>query len=354
MGLVKNSAVVMTGVILSNALAYAFHFIAGRMLGPDDYGVFGSLMAIFMIIALPAAAIGYGITKFTAKYDSNSELNKINALRKRLQKDILIIGSSTLLLLILCSKLIANYLKLDSHVPVIIVGLSLVTVFLLPVNRGVLQGLRKFKIYSLNITSEAFARVMLLVILLYLGYGVNGAIISYGLAYLIAFFLIFPFIKDIKSAEANEVQINFKKIYGFIFLVLIVNLVIQGIINIPTIFIKHYYTEEFTGFWTAALNVARISLFASSAIVLVMFPEIAASKDGNIQKKIFWQSSLLVLISCSGIAVIFFIFPQIILQLLYGIEFLGAMPLLKWMGVVMILIGLIQLWANYWLATKEY
>ena len=63
MGLVKNSSIVVAGIIISNLLAFVFHIYVGRVLGPAEYGVFGALMALFLIIALPAGAISSAITK---------------------------------------------------------------------------------------------------------------------------------------------------------------------------------------------------------------------------------------------------------------------------------------------------
>ena len=52
MSLIKHSSILIVGVIISNGLAYVFHFIAGKMLGPEGYGEFGALMALLLVVAL--------------------------------------------------------------------------------------------------------------------------------------------------------------------------------------------------------------------------------------------------------------------------------------------------------------
>ncbi len=351
MGLLKNSSIVVAGVMISNILAYVFHIYVGRSLGPADYGVFGALMALFMIIALPAGAISYAITKFTAKFNFKKQYNKIGILRKKITKRVWVYSIILFLIISLCSRLIANFLKIDSVVPILFVGFTLIFAMILPVNRGILQGMKKFKIYSWNTIIESAARLGLVMLLLFFGLKVNGAILAYGLGYLIAFLFIFPFIKETK-VEKKEF-LDMQQIYKFIFLVLIVNLILQGIINLPTIFIKHFLSSEFTGYWTAALTLARATLFVSTGIIIVMFPEVAEKENHEDKKRIFKKALFLTLLTSIGIAIIYLSIPHIFINLLYGSEFLSAVPILRWMGLAMIGIACLQLSLNYWLAGKE-
>jgi len=98
------------------------------------------------------------------------------------------------------------------------------------------------------------------------------------------------------------------------------------------------------------LSIARISLFITGSVSLVMFPEIAGEKEQNNKKKIFKKAAILVFIASSCMALIFFVMPQFLIQSLYGSAYFGAVPILKVMGFVMILIGLLQLWVDYLLA----
>ena len=341
------------GVIVSNLLAYAFHFIAGRMLGPEDYGVFGALMALFLLVALPVGSIGIAITKFTSKYFVEKRFGQIAWLRKKIQHDVLIFSVIMLSLIILFSGNLAKFLNIASNTSVITVGIILVSALVLPINRGLLQGMKKFQIYSWNTIIESFSRLILLIGLLYMGFGVNGAIMAYGLAYFIAFILIFPFIKETKVAIETSEQMPLKPIYKYMFLVLMVNLILQSIINVPSLFVKHYYSSEFTGYWTAALNIARISLFITAAIAVVMFPEIAGEKENKTKRRIFTKAASLVILISVGMAVVFVVIPKFLIQTLYGNDFIGAAPILKWMGLAMIFVGLLQLWTSYFLAGRK-
>ncbi|MEI6816815.1 MAG: oligosaccharide flippase family protein [Bacteroidota bacterium] len=353
MSLLKNSTIVMSGVVATNIFAYGFHFIAARMLGPDAYGEFGALIALLLMMILPAGAIGAAITKYTARYSADNQNGKITILRNKIQKNVLVISGIILLIIIAFSKIIADYMKIPSVIPIIIIGFSMVFALLLPINRGVLQGLKMFQVLSINSVLEAFIRILLLAALLFNGLGVNGALISYGLSSLVAFFIIFPYLKGPKNEITEYNAIEIKPIYRFAFHVFIITIVLQSIQNIPSIFIKHYYTDEFTGNWTAALNLARLSLFITGAISSVMFPEIVREKEVHVKRKIFYKATLLVCLVTSAMAIIFIFLPELLIKMLYGKDYLEAVPILKWMGFAMIPFGLLQLRMDYFLASLK-
>src|ERR1043165_8860800 len=110
MSLLKNSTIVMTGVVISNLLAYVFHFIAGRMLGPHDYGVFGALMALFGLVVLPVTALGYAISKYTSRFHQENQFRNIALIRKKIQNAVLVFSAMMLVIIVIFSQHIANFL----------------------------------------------------------------------------------------------------------------------------------------------------------------------------------------------------------------------------------------------------
>ena len=350
MGLTRNSSIITFGIIVSNILAYVFHIVVGRALGPTDYGEFGALISLYLIISLPSSALSSAVTKYSAKYNAKGEFSRIGVLRNSLRKKALILGIIIFLVVSIFSYLISSFLNVNIF-SVLIVGLTLIFSLILPINRGVLQGMKKFKILSMNNILESVCRLALAFIFIFLGFIENGVVLAYGLAYLLAFIFILPFIKETKSRKKLE-KSELGKIYRFIFIVLIANLLIQLIINLPTLFIKHFYSAEFTGLWTAALTLARTSLFVTGGIALVMFPEVAEKDNHNDKKNVFKKALLLTLIVSIGAGLCFILFGNLAVSILYGNSYLGAVPILEWMGLTMIPLGVLQLWINYLVARR--
>jgi len=352
MSLVKNSTIVVIGTLVANVLAYCFHFFAGRMLGPDAYGIFGALMALFLVAAIPLEALSGAIIKYTARFQSHNEPEKTAALRKKIFKDVFVFIAVLLVCTFVFSNFIASFIKIDSIIPIIILGVILAFSALLTVNTGLLFGLKKYQIFSISTIIESSSRLVFLLLFLVIGLGYNGAVLSYGLAYMVSFLFILPFIKETNSSAAavGTVKIEMKPIYTFAVKMLAIIIFQQSLLNVPSLFVKHYYSDEFTGFWTAALNIAKMSLFISTAISQVMLPEISGEKDAVKKKEMFGKAIVIHLLTSSAVAFVFYFIPEIFIKILYGSTYLGAVVILKWMGFAMIGIGLIQVCATYLLA----
>ncbi|MEP7197126.1 MAG: oligosaccharide flippase family protein [Saprospiraceae bacterium] len=350
MNLLKSSGTLLFGIIISNLLAYAFHLVAGRMLGPEDYGTLGALLSLYLIVALPGGALAYGVSKFTTQYHLNLEFGKMSLLRRRIQFEVLVFSGILFVLIYIFSSQISDFLKINSPLAVILMSSTIAFALILPINRGLLQGMKKFQALSLNNIFEAFSRFILLVAFTFLGYGIHGAILAYGIGYLIAFLLVFPFIKEVTDASVTSDSILIKPVRQFIFKVLLLNVIIQLLLNVPTLYIKHYYSSAFTGYWIAALNITRISLSLTSAISLVMFPEIIETTDLKLKRKIFIKSLLLVFLATSAMALVFILIPGFILNIMYGQSYTDAIPLLKILGVAMIFVSILQLSVDCFLA----
>lgn len=353
MGLIKNSSILLVGVIISNILAYVFHFVAGRMLGPENYGEFGALMAFYLLVSLPTAALGSAVAKYTSRHFSENKLENITKLRKILIRDVIIASSILTTIVFIFSNTITRFLNIGSKIPVLLVGCSMAFTFLLPINRGVLQGLMKYGTLSINNIIESFTRLAFLIIVLYIGLGVNGAVLAYGLAYCISYYCVFPYIKEVRRNSNQNHDIVIKPIYLFIFKVLFANSLFQLLLNIPPLYVKHYYSSEFSGYWVAAFNIAKIPLFVSGAIAQVMFPIIASENKINAKRLIFGKATIMVLASSGFIAILFFLFPTTITGILYGPVYLKAASFLPMMALSMVILGLFQLLLNYILASID-
>jgi len=349
--LFKHSSVMFISIAIANVFAYLFHIFIARSLGPASYGEFGSLLAIFMILSVPVATIQTVITKFVAGYKSKKEYGKIGSLTFSAIKKLLLYGFGAFLIISILSPLIANFLHIESFIPVIIVGITVIFSVILPVNRGVLQGIQKFNDLALNNVLESIFRLIFGVILIIIGFGVSGALLGFGLGYLFAF--LFAFIPLNYYFNKRDDNINVKEIYRYIKPVFIAVLLINLLVNLPTIFIKHFYSSEFTGLWNVSLTLARIILFLATAISLVMFAKVSSSSNSLEKKKLFKNSLIYVILGSLIVSLIFFFFSKEILVILFGSAYSNGAIILKWMGFGISLIAVLQLKVYYKLGMKN-
>ena len=153
--LFKHSSIMFSSIMIANIFAYLYHIFIARSLGPALYGELGSLLAIFMILAVPVGTIQTVITKYIARFHSRNEDGKVGSLIFSSIKKLFYYGLFAFISVSILSPFIASFLKINSSVPVIIVGFIVLFSVLLPINRGALQGLQKFNALALNNVLEA-------------------------------------------------------------------------------------------------------------------------------------------------------------------------------------------------------
>jgi len=351
--LLKSSSIMLVSILIANVFAYFLQVYYGRVLGPIDYGIFGTLMSILMILTVPITVIGNVVTKFVSSFKAKEEYGKINSFIFSAIKKLTVYGLFGFVVIVVLSPFIANYIKLDSKLPLIFVGLTLLFSVILPITRGALQGLQKFNDLAFNNVFESIVRLILGILLLKLGLGVNGAVLSYGFGYLSAFLITFISLRFLFGKEDRK--INVKEIYDYTYPVLVAIVCLSILINFPTILVKHYFSSLEAGYWNAALTIARLIGFVSAAFSGVMFAKVAEGHERKEETMHFLNKSLIYAGICSlGFLGLIWLFPEFVVKLLFSSGYEGSVVLLKLLSFVLVFNSLNLLIINYELVLKKF
>ena len=350
--LARHSSIIFSATIVANLLAYLFHVYMGRSLGAAEYGILGSLLAAFYILFVPLGAISTVVTKFVSEFKAREEYGKVASLlfpgmRKLSRYAILIfIGLS------LGSWLIADFLRIPSPFPVILMGLGIAFATGVSIPRGVLQGLQKFGQLGLNISLESLIRLLLGVLLVSLGLGVNGAILAYGLGYLAATLLALMPLRFLLHLRNETVDVS--SIYKFSLPALAMSICLAVMTNVDIIFVKHFFTSEEAGVYTVVSVLGKVIFFVSGAFTIPMFPLVSELHTRGENTLSILKKSLFYVISFSGIVIaVYWLSSSFIVHALYGAAYSPAVPLLGAMGIAMGLIALVMVYTTYLLALKD-
>lgn len=350
--LVKYSGIIFSATVVANLLAYLFHVYMARSLGVVEYGILGSLLAAFYILFVPLGAISVIVAKFVSEFKAKEEYGKVasllfSAVRKlSLYAIVIFIGLS------LISWLIANFLKIPSPIPVILMALTFVLAVILLVLQGVLRGLQKFNQLGLNISLEALIRLLIGVALVFLGLGVNGAIFAYSMGYLAAIVLALIPLEPLLHLRNDAIDIS--SIYRFSLPALTVSACLAVMTNIDIIFVKHFFASEEAGIYTIASVLGKAIFFFSIAFTIPMFPLVSELHVKGENTAPLLKKSLFFVIFLSGIAItIYWLFPSFIVNVLYGDAYSAAIPLLGFIGIAMSLIALVMVYTSYLMALKD-
>jgi O-antigen/teichoic acid export membrane protein len=176
--LVRQNVLLFIGGFSAGVGGFVYNAIAGRVLGPEQYGEMASLFSLYTVGLSINLILMVVLARYSASLQADENLAGIRYLVRRTEVRLLI---PTVFFVILCSAAsfpIASFLHLRSPVPVVWLGIALGFCWYMAIPRGTLQGTQHFAALSLNQASELLIRVLALVLLLALGLGVNGGMLA--------------------------------------------------------------------------------------------------------------------------------------------------------------------------------
>jgi len=334
----KDNLILFVGSLSAGVLGFVFHFYIGRTLGPANYSVLGVILSIVYIMGIGLNTLQTGITKYISDLNARKEYSKISYLINQLIKKLTKYGIILLLIFLAITPLLAKFLHIEI-IPLLIISPCILILMILPVNRGSLQGLQRFKGLSWNLVIEGVIKLFGAAMLVLLGLNVYGAIIAIVLSYTVPFFAGFYPLRDIIKRKKEKFNIN--KIYRFSIPILIALISLTLFYNIDVILIKHFFSEMETGYYVAASKLGLILFFATLSISQVMFPKVSElykKKENPIH--LLKKSLLISLLIIIPAIIIFYSLPGLIVNILFGPQFSEAVP---YVGPFSVIIGLFSL-----------
>ena len=318
--LLKHSLVMFISGLLTGFLNYVFQLYMGRALGPVDYGTLDVLFSIFYVLVAPSGTIQTIITKFVSDYKAQDEYGKVRKLISYSFKRILIYGSIFLVVYIILSSYIAEFLNISRVSLVMLMGVVLLLSFMTPVMNGVLAGLQKFNWLAASGVVLTFTKLVSGVLLVMFGFGVYGAVNALNIA--AVFGLLLPLIPIWFLFEHEKKEIDGVKIFKYGFGALIITTMLMLLTNIDMVLVKHYFSSLESGYYAAASMLAKIIWFASGALIAVMFPKISSmfakgEDTSSLLKNTMFYTSLV----SGSIIAIYFIAPNFVVHLLFGEQY---------------------------------
>jgi O-antigen/teichoic acid export membrane protein len=351
-GLFGGSVILLITMNLFNALNYFFQFVMVRMLGAINYGILAALLAIIYVFNVFGETIQIVMAKYTAGERETGKLK--NALRRATKKS-LNISFILFLIYLVVAIFLSKFLKIEYSL-LFLVGLILITVFLLPINRGILQGMKKFNAFGFNMILEAVVKLGLAILLVFIGWKVYGAITGLIVGGLVAF--LFSFLSLKKILKSKEETTDTKEIYKYSLPMLVVMFVIVAFYSMDVILAKAFFSETVAGQYAIASILSRIILFGTFPISRAMFP-ISSEVSGNSKssRKILYRSLLILSFGVMVALAIMGLFPEFMVRIFSGENYPAASGILFNLSIAMSLMSFSNLILLYNLSigkTKNY
>lgn len=354
-----NSAILFGGTMIASILNYFFHLIIGRMVSVEIYGEIESITSLINILAVPAMTLAFIATKYAAHSKADKNPYESREIMTYLHKKVFKYGLPIFALALLATPLVKNFININSNIPVIFLWIMMLLSFLSAVASGTLNGWQKFKKTSVIGIIATTAKVFAAIIFLKLGFELSGAIGGFlvgALASYIGSLTALKFIlKAKKDPQFNDAPpINFASIKKYALPTLLGTLALNILGNADMVLAKHNLDAISAGQYGALTIVSKIIFFATGIIATVLF---SMSSEKSHQKgdssKIFKHAAFLMLfVSILAIA-FYFIFPNFVIQTLFGNKYVDSSMYLGWFAILVVLYSFVNLFIQYFLSIHK-
>ena len=348
----RHGTIMVAFGLMAGLINYGFQLTMAIMLTPAQYGTLYSLLSLLVILSIFSSAINTSITKFASTFKAQGKLDRVSYLWRFYLKRTFIIGLAAFLVLSLLSPLISGFLNIDNNWYLIVLFLSLILVFMLPVNYGILRGTQRFIPLGSSNTLIAFLKLSVGALLVYLGWGVYGGLFAFIIAQVAVFAITLFFLRDLTRVGNEKVEIRGFHSYAALSMLAIAAFTL--LTNIDVILVKHYLGPEVTGNYSAISTLGKVAFIAPGGIAIAMFPKTSELFEANsAHRPVLLKAILLTVLLAGGVVVIYWLFPQFITNFLFGGKYSLVSPYLFKYGGAMLLFAISFLLMNYFLSLNQ-
>ena len=340
----------MMSAMLVNIGNYLYNLALGRLLGPEAFADAAILITFLLILSFLAMTLQLSVAKFTGSFNDEKKY----AFLKYSRKWSLFLGCSVGILIFTCSGLLQQWFNTGSTVMFQIFAMGVPLYFLMSVNRGYFQGEQEFIKLSITYQGEMLSRLFLTLIFILILPFRSSELVAIGIVIsLIPGMLPYKKLgkRFLPAIDKQEIA-HLKK---FIMVTAFYELTQILINNGDILLVKHFFNAHQAGLYSSLALIGRAVYFVAWMFVMLLLPEVVKlQKEGKNTKKLFFKYLGMIITLTSVVVVINFLFPKLIINLLFGDAYLEIAHLLWKYALASSLFALANVFVYYFLSLDKY
>lgn len=350
--LAASSIIVFAGSMATNFGAYVYHLLMGRLLGPEKYGELSSLLSLLYIFTVPLLVAQTVLVKFISGFKAHGEIGKVKSLFVSVTKVFLLVGFIGFPIAFITDGWVTAFLHLSRSTLFFLIYLLFVFSLLSIAIVGVLQGLQKF-IWLVAVGAGGIV-LKIAFSVPSVAWGVWGVVWAAVLASIGIYLLSFIPLRFLFRAKSKKTDLTRRWIFAYAAPTFLTLLGITSLYSTDIILIRHFFSGQPAGLYAALAVLGKIIFYASSAVGMVLFPVLSErfAKGDSTRKLVLGATGAVSLISF-GLTLLYFLFPDTIVGLLFGSAYAQAGSLLGMFGIFIALFSVGNIVSLASLATEK-
>lgn len=338
---------------LANIVDFGFHFWMGRVLIPVDFAILQTLNSVILVYVTASGVFQPVVSRFVAEARGKGQNDSIPAIFQTFFRAAFWLGLILSILVFSFSNFLSQLLNLPNWTIQISAALIFLST-LRPIAIGLLQGQERFLPFGITRFITALSRLIFAILLIHFGSALTGAVIAFPFGWLTGVLIAFLFLGKsnwIRSEPAPKGLL--REGWKLSFYALLAYFAFISLTSIDLIWVNRNLSGELAGAYAGLVLLRRVIALLPGVAVVVMFPRIAKTlAEGQLPDRLLTQTTAIILLASGSLTLLYFIFEEQLIQIIFGEAYLAAAPLLGWMGLSMIGVSLSSIWLNFYLAQK--
>ena len=305
---VQGTAVVGIGLVISQLIAMAQMLVVSRILGPEEFGVFGALAVILLLGSTAMAATQVVIARHVASGRGDRHVGN---------GPVLLVGLATFALTVLVSPLVARLINVPDLLGLALVGATFVPFVVTGSQLGLLQGAERHSRLGALYVVATGARVAGAILGAAIGGTADATILGLALGASIGALagqLLLSGLPEWGQREEGPRDFLVEVFHAAHALI-----ALYALTNLDVLIARAQLTPYDAGLYAAGALVARAVFFLPQAILVAAFPRMVAGAR-NAQRQAVIAVAALGLLATAVVALL----PDLVIMVMAGDQYLSV------------------------------
>jgi O-antigen/teichoic acid export membrane protein len=307
---VQGTAIVGVGLVVSQLIAMLQMLVVSRILGPEQFGVFGALAVILLLGSTCLAATQVVVARHVASGRSGRHIGAL---------PVLVVGAVALGLTAVIAPLASRALNLDDVLGVVLVGLTFVPFAITGAQLGLLQGAERHQRLGALYVVSTVSRVGGAILGAWIGRSADTALIGLTIGATVGALLGQLMLVDHPAWGHGEE--GSRDFLVEVFHAAHALIVLYALTNLDVLLARARLAPFDAGLYAAGALINRAVFFLPTAILVAAFPRMVAGAR-NAQRQAVLAVAGLGLLATAVVALL----PGLVVGIMAGGQFLAVAP----------------------------
>ena len=332
----KGTGIVFTGTIIGMLLGFVGRVIIVRYITQSEYGIYClALVIISIFVTISTLGLSEGSTRYIAYFRGKKEEGKVKGIISSSIKIAIVASISLAVISFFISDFISTSIfhAPELSTPLKIFSIAIPFSVLINVFISIFRGFGRVdaRVYFQDIFRPVLYLLFLIAVILF-GLSFIGIVYAYvlSIALTCVAFVIYVIkksslpIKIEKSINTNPMT---KELLFFSIPLLAVSMLMMVMSWTDTLMLGYFKTPDVVGVYNAALPLAHLLSMTLSSMSFIYIPIISQLYSKNLIEELKRSYIILtkwIFLATLPIFFVLFLFPDVVLNLLFGSRYIGA------------------------------